>query len=181
MFSNLTLHNPFVSVWSKELHIWVVPETRLFFVPIKKIQIRLHAFPHNGPATTFLFGRMNQKYWLARLTNSTNITNGDAHKQQRRTLKRRRLPYVCRILRESYAKAFATEQPSSVNKIDQDRTYTTVLTLIVCTVTIMGFTTLFIGGGLGFAAQCTSNAIQKIPISRREFIGLVGAVQRLAP
>ena len=36
----------------------------------------------------------------------------------------------------------------------------------------MGFTTLFVGGGLGFAAQCTSNAIQKIPISRRECIGL---------
>jgi hypothetical protein len=34
----------------------------------------------------------------------------------------------------------------------------------------MAFTTLFVGGGLGFAAQCTSNAIQKIPISRRKWI-----------
>eukprot|EP00536_Pseudo-nitzschia_multiseries_P005581 jgi/Psemu1/190844/e_gw1.107.48.1 len=34
----------------------------------------------------------------------------------------------------------------------------------------MGFTTLFVGGGIGFAAQCTSNAIQKIPISRQPWM-----------
>ena len=33
----------------------------------------------------------------------------------------------------------------------------------------MSFTTLLVGGSLGFAAQCSSNAIQKIPISRRKF------------
>mmetsp|Transcript_26628 Transcript_26628/g.62549 ORF Transcript_26628/g.62549 Transcript_26628/m.62549 type:complete len:93 (-) Transcript_26628:274-552(-) len=34
----------------------------------------------------------------------------------------------------------------------------------------MGLSTLFVGGGLGFAAQCTSNAIQKIPVSRQPWM-----------
>jgi len=33
----------------------------------------------------------------------------------------------------------------------------------------MGLTTVAVGGSLGFAAQCMSNAIQKIPVSRRKF------------
>ena len=35
----------------------------------------------------------------------------------------------------------------------------------------MGLTTVVVGGSLGFAAQCISNAIQKIPTSRRKFLG----------
>lgn len=35
--------------------------------------------------------------------------------------------------------------------------------------TEMGFTTAAVGGALGFAAQCMSNSIQKIPLSRRKF------------
>lgn len=34
----------------------------------------------------------------------------------------------------------------------------------------MGFTTAVVGGSLGFAAQCMSNSIQKIPLSRRKFL-----------
>jgi hypothetical protein len=33
----------------------------------------------------------------------------------------------------------------------------------------MGFTTSLIGGALGFSAQCMSNSIQKIPLSRRKY------------
>ncbi|KAG7347171.1 hypothetical protein IV203_037400 [Nitzschia inconspicua] len=34
----------------------------------------------------------------------------------------------------------------------------------------MGFSTAAIGGLLGFTAQCTSNAIQKIPLSRQPWM-----------
>eukprot|EP00934_Nitzschia_sp_Nitz4_P009314 Nitzschia sp. Nitz4//scaffold112_size70979//42712//43084//NITZ4_005905-RA/size70979-augustus-gene-0.93-mRNA-1//-1//CDS//3329533274//9304//frame0 len=34
----------------------------------------------------------------------------------------------------------------------------------------MGFTTAVIGGAVGFTAQCMSNSIQKIPISRQPWM-----------
>jgi hypothetical protein len=45
----------------------------------------------------------------------------------------------------------------------------------------MGFTTAAIGGFLGFTAQCMSNAIQKIPLSRRKSAGkLYGIITPLS-
>jgi hypothetical protein len=40
----------------------------------------------------------------------------------------------------------------------------------------MGFTTAAIGGFLGFTAQCMSNAIQKIPLSRRKSAGKLDVI-----
>jgi hypothetical protein len=45
---------------------------------------------------------------------------------------------------------------------------TLVLSCRQCEIVTMGFSTAALGGLIGFTAQCMSNSIQKIPLSRRK-------------
>ena len=104
---------------------------RLFFVPIKYSN-SIARIPAQRSCNGIFVWSSESKNGLARLK---NITKGDANGLH---------PSFCSdvvgahenaddcrtfvgILTESYAELL--QQPSSVNKIDQDRTYTTVLTL----------------------------------------------------